>query len=332
MTRSGHCNHRGDMFIRRTNKSTQIHTRVFASVGLLLMLVAQAAVCKERPWYRYESTYFVANSNASEKKTLAILTNLELFRAAVLQVANLRVPESAVKTEILIVRSKKEFTALAGGRNSAGFALHNGRQFLIVMPSSGPSSWAKTVVRHEYSHVLLGYRNFQYPQWYNEGFAELLSTIRFRNKNTEYVFGEAPTRIEYATGGDFDWNTLISEGFDIHSMSGMKASGAYKQSWLLAHYVTLGDDFGNRPKLLNYFQMIAGGEPSLPAFERAFGMDGNDLWTRELRPYSKRLFSLVYNFGSVTLHTDFQRSDSDTAAVESLLDQLRTRATTSKGN
>lgn len=320
------------MFTWRTYDSTRTRAKVLAPVGLLLILVAQAGIGKEYPWSRYESTYFVANSNASEKKTLAILNNLELFRSAVVQVANLRVPETAAKTEILIVGTKKEFATLRTGKNVGGFALQLGERFLIVIPSSGSSSWAKTTIRHEYSHVLLGYRGFPYPQWYNEGFAELVSTIRFRNRASAFVFGEAPDGIKYVSRSDLDWNTLISEGFDIHSMSNLDAGGAYLQAWLLTHYVTLGNNFGNTNKLLSYFQQIGNGEPSLAAFEQAFGMDGNELWRQELRPYSRRLFSLAYDFNSDTLEADFQRSDSDATAVNSLLGQLRARAASFKGN
>lgn len=320
------------MFTTYTNKLLRIRVGLIASTGLLLVLVAQAAECKEKPWLRYESTYFIANSNASQKRTIGILTNLELFRAAVLQVANLRVPEDAVKTEVLIVNSKKEFATLTQGSYVAGFTLKQGDHFLIVMPASGESSWAKTVVRHEYCHVLLGYRNFQYPQWYNEGFAELVSTMSFRKKNTAYTFGEPPPRIEFTSGDNLDWNTLISDGFDVHSMRADRASSAYLQSWLLTHYVTLGDDFGNTPKLLEYFRLIDTGQPSLSAFEQAFGMDGNKLWIRELRPYSKRLFFLLYDFRSDVLHIDFQRRNSDVAAVESLIDDLRARAVANEGN
>lgn len=312
------------MFTLRANKYRRIDIRALASAGLLLVLITQTAVSKEQAWHRYESTYLIANSNASHRKTLAILKELELFRAAAVQVLNLQVPESAEKTEVLILKTFKEFRKLRPA-NVGGFAMrHNGR-FLIVMPASGDLDWAKELVRHEYSHVLLGYSNLRYPQWYNEGFAELVSTVNFRNKNTAFTLGEPPAGIKYASGNNFNWNTLISEGFD-HSMHRSKVSSAYAQSWLLTHYVTLGEDFSNTPKLHEYLRLINAGQPSLPAFEQAFGMNGKVLWTRKLKSYSKRLFYLVYDFSPSALHTDFESSGSDAAKVESLLDHLKARA------
>ena len=285
-------------------------------------MVAQVGDCKEQSWYRYESTYFIANSNASHKKTLAILTNLEMFRAAVSQVANLRVPDSAAKTEVLILRTKKEFDALGRGWNVGGFtAQHEGR-FLIVMPAAFYKTRAMRLIRHEYSHVLLGHKDFPFPKWYDEGFAELVSTLRFREKNTAFIFGEPPPGIAFADGDAFDWNTLISEGWENHTMPPRLVHTAYMQSWLLTHYVTLGNDFNNTPKLRQYFGLIKAGQSSLPAFEQAFGMDGNEIWRWKLKSYNQRLFALVYDFRSHDLQTGFQRIDSDTEAVASLLDQL----------
>lgn len=313
------------MFTLGINKYRKIDIRALVAAVLLLVLITQTAVCKEQAWQRYQSTYFIANSNASHKKTLTILKELELFRAAAVQVVNLHLPESAEKTAVLILKTKKEFRSLGYGRNVAAFAMYHNGQFLIVMPAAGDLDWAKSVVRHEYSHVLLGYSKIRFPQWYNEGLAELLSAVDFRDRDTTFTVGETPGRIKGTSGNSFDWNTLIADGFD-RSMNIKNVSSAYLQSWLLTHYVMLGEDFSNTPKLHEYLRLTNAGQPSLLAFEQAFGMDGNELWVRKLQSYSKRLFYVVYDFRPGALHTDFERSSSDVAEVESLLDQIRARA------
>lgn len=289
---------------------------------LLYMLAPQEVAADEHDWYQYESTYFVANSDASKRRTLSILKELELFRAAASQAANLRVPESAPKTELLIIGNDAAFRKLAMGSNVGGFVTRYDDRFLIVIPASGDADWDYSVVRHEYSHVLLGYSNYRFPQWYNEGFAELMSTIDFRARNTTFSFGEAPRRVKMTSFSG--WNTLISEGFDRSHHA--KVSAAYLKSWVLTHYLMLGDDFANTPKLYEYLQRYNAGEPSLSAFEKAFGMDGNELAHRKLKIYVKRMPYVVYNFRPDTMDTDFQRSSSDIEAVESLLDALRARA------
>ena len=292
-------------------------------VCVAMVLLALAPDSEAASWQRYESRYFVANSSAGKRKTLEILRELELFRAAVLQVANLRAPESAAKTEVLIFGKRKDFEKLGLGRNIAGFARNRGGRFLIVVSASGVSRWAESLIRHEFSHVLLAYHNFRYPMWFNEGFAELMATMDVREKTLEFTLGQAPESAKWTAGDSFDWNALIAEGWDYRSHHGRTVSSAYLQSWLLVHYAMLGNDFGNTPKLSEYFRLLETGMPSLPAFEQAFGLDGQNLWARELKRYSKRLFYLVYEFRPQDLDLEFRQSESDLAAVEALIAELR---------
>ena len=300
------------------------HWRVRPATALILCVLISMPVSRAdaADWQRYESPYFVVNSDASERKTLAILRELELFRAAVLQVAGLRVPDSAPRTEVLIFGKKKDFEKLGMGRNVAGFVRHADDRFLMVMSASGLSRWGEELIRHEFSHVLLGYRGFPYPMWYREGFAELMSTMEIREKNLEFALGQPPESAKWTVGDSFDWNTLIAEGWDNRSHHGKTVSSAYLQSWLLVHYMMLGENFANLPSLYEYFNLVGSGTPSLPAFEQAFGMNGQALWARELKQYSKRLFYLVYDFRPEELHLDFQPAEADAAAIEALIAEL----------
>jgi len=298
-----------------------MHALVTGLCACMLLLVI-AADADAASWRQYESRYFIANSSAGERKTLQILRELELFRAAVLQVANLKVPEDAPRTEVLIFGKWKDFEKLGMGRNVAGFAWNRGGRFLIVMSAPGVSRGAETRVRHEFSHVLLGYQGFQYPMWFSEGFAELMATMDVREKKLEFTLGQAPERAKWTAGDNFDWNALIAKGWDNRAHHGRTVSSAYLQSWLLVHYAMLGNDFANTPKLTQYFGLLDTGTPSLAAFEQAFGMDGQNLWARELKHYSKRLFYLVYEFRPRDLDLDFRQSASDPAAVEALIEEL----------
>ncbi len=291
---------------------------------LFFLLVCQAAVGKEQTWYRYENPYFVAHSNANEKKARAVLEGLEKFRTAVSQVANIKVPESAQKTQVLIFRSNRDFQQINAGDNIDAFVkgFPDG-QIYVVMYASADKSRGLRVVRHEYVHVLLAYSKIRFPKWFNEGFAELASTLEFRKRDTTFVFGEAPPGVVWTSGKVFDWNNLISEGWINPALQSRKVHAAYVQSWLLTHFVMLGDNFGNMPKLHHYLGLLAAGEPSLPAFEKAFGMDGNQLWSERLREYSRNIYALVYDFNPDGLRLDFERSEADPAVVESLIEKLK---------
>lgn len=288
----------------------------------LVAFLPEGVFAKDAEWHRYENGYFIAYSDASAKKTRSILEGLEKFRVAASQAANVRVPESAAKTEVLIFDSRKDYFAISPGKNTSAFALSGLGQFRIVMRASGQSDTDLQIVRHEYTHVLLGYLSFQYPKWYDEGFAELVSTIRFIKKDSQFVMGEPPLGVLYSRGDGFDWNRLVAEGWNNETMHSGKVNDAYMQSWLLTHYAMIGNEFENYEKFLQYLRAWVSGEPPLSAFEQAFGMDANSLWKNELKSYSRNVVALVYDFESEELDMNFTRSVADSGHVRSVIDEI----------
>ncbi|MBK6740036.1 MAG: hypothetical protein IPG64_20440 [Haliea sp.] len=125
-----------------------------------------------------ENSHFVAYSDAAESKVMALMDNLERFRGAVLQVSNIKIPQSAPKTLVVITRDRSTFSGATPHRNTAGFAISDGTQTLIVLPAFGSTSWTHSVIRHEYGHALLRFMEFSYPTWYEEGFAEGVATVK----------------------------------------------------------------------------------------------------------------------------------------------------------
>lgn len=92
---------------------------VIAWLGILL---CDSAVARDRTWYRYENSNFEAFNDESEKVTGKLLIELENFRAAVLQIANIETPEDAQKTKVIIFESKKQFNKLIGSTRISGVA------------------------------------------------------------------------------------------------------------------------------------------------------------------------------------------------------------------
>ena len=82
----------------------------------------------------------------------------------------------------------QEFQKLAQNKLVVGFATGNSKRPLIVMPAQGEKDLTRTTIRHEYGHVLLHYKDFAYPAWFEEGFAELVSSTKIVNKALQ-LFG-----------------------------------------------------------------------------------------------------------------------------------------------
>ena len=281
------------------------HLLLVRLVTLALALVAGPGVAADDPWLRYENTSFVAYSRAPEKKVIPLLHELENFRAAFLQVGSIVVPADAPRTLVFIPASSKEFRKLKKSRLVAGFAENDGQRTLIVMPVYGDKGWTRTVVRHEYGHALLRYKHFDYPAWYEEGFAELVSSTELVNKGKAFTLGTPPRRAKENGPPIFDWNDLVSQEFHPETMTNpARASSAYAQAWLLAHWTTLGNNLKNASILQTYFDRLKSGESLSEAFEASFGMTADKLWDKELKAYTKRIpgYTIPYRPGTVDLN------------------------------
>ena len=75
------------------------------SVFCLGVFFCNPAIAREKPWYKYENSHFEAYSNEQERLTKKLLVELENFRAAVLQVANIEAPAGTPKTQVIIFAS-----------------------------------------------------------------------------------------------------------------------------------------------------------------------------------------------------------------------------------
>lgn len=291
---------------------------------LALLLCTSQAAFAEREWYRYENAHFEAFSDDSRSNALRTLEELELFRAAVVQVANIKVPDGEPKVRVVIFASAAEFQSLIGSIYIGGVTTTiDGVPYLVVSDQRAPQ-WEERLARHEYAHVLLGYKRFPYPGWFSEGFAELVSTTTFRNRNREFSLGKPPGRQKY-TNLTPHWDELLSSDFNMHGISDRgDRSDVYLFSWVLAHHFMVADNFGNTDKLVAYLTGLAQGQDSLAAFSAAVGEPAEQYCNKVLREYTKRKVRYVtYTFRPELLDLDFQRSAATVDDVAPLIERLK---------
>ncbi len=289
-------------------------------LGILLWGSAHA----ERDWYRYENAYFEAFSDDSPRNVLKTLEELELFRAAVVQVANIRIPDDAPKVRVVVFASQTEFQSLIGSIYISGLATSIDGVHYLVLSDKGTPAWEERTVRHEYAHVLLNYKNFPYPLWFQEGFAELMSTTEFRNRNREFSVGKYTGRGKF-TNQSANWNELLADDFDFDEISGLgDRSDVYLFSWLLTHHFMLADGFKNTDELASYLTRLAQGQKSLAAFEAAVGEPPEQYCSKVLRKYTKRKVDFVtYDFRPELLDLEFERSDASIDDIGPLIEKIK---------
>ncbi len=241
-------------------------TAVFSA----LVLVAGSAFA-DRDWYRYENDSFIVYSDASKRQVRNAVKHLELFRAAVTQVANITIPDDAPKVRLVMVDSHARFNDIIGSEHLGGAAFEVDGVPHMAVPSGSKSLRTEWSLRHHYAHILLTYKNYPYPTWFDEGFAEIMDQTTFRDRNRIFSLGEPSPRQIY-DGGLRPWEEVLDPTFEIDAIDFVgDRSDARLQCWALAYYFMLDDDFGNTTQLQQYLNLLAAGHDSVEAMETVVG-------------------------------------------------------------
>jgi hypothetical protein len=303
--------------------------RPIAGNGALLAFIC-ALVCPSagaEDWLRYENSNFVGFSNASRKDAVDVLTELEYIRAAVSQTPSFYIPEGGPKTTVLLPATMDELTRLAPYETMAGFAQPLDVGVVIVLSTSSRGGDARVVARHEFAHTMLFNDWFRYPNWYAEGFSEIVSSISVDRRRNRFTIGERPDRYGRRIRPLLDWNQIIQSDFDAHQLPESKLiQAAYSQEWLLMHYLTQNGERDFASEMDQYFGLITSGMESDQAFIEAFDIDPASLWESRLKQYERRPPSTRHDFDPSGLDLQFDIGDADAGEYEPLLTYLSDKA------
>jgi hypothetical protein len=279
-------------------------------------------------WHRFENSHFIAFSNAPTEATLAILEELEYIRAAAAQTPAFVIPDGRAKTLAILPATEAGFARLAPLRTMAGFSqpLDGGAAIVLpVLSASGIDT--REIVRHEFGHTMLFNEWFRYPQWYAEGFAEVVSSVTVDRKNNAFEIGRMPKRYGRRPRPAFEWDDLIKDGFDAHRLADDELIQlAYAQYWLLFHYLTLNSETDYAFQLDRYFALVTSGRPSTEAFPEAFGMTASALWDAKLESYARKPPSVTRQFDPQFLDATFTRTEAKAAELGPVLRYLADKA------
>lgn len=287
---------------------------------------ASVTNASEGSWVRYENDYFEAYSDIPSAEALQLLEDLEIFRAAMVSFDGSRVPEGSVRTRVIVFASKEDFSNATGHSLVEAFTLGIEGVPHIVMAAEGKPEWSSTTLRHEFVHVLQGYAGGELPWWYLEGYAECMSAMEFRNRNSEFVVGRSTMRSR-SKRSFVPWNDLIAEDFSLASVaSAEQGSSAYFQAGLLVRYMLVGDEQSHYLRLVEYLELVEGGEPSASAFEAAFGEPADELAKRVYRQRRQSIKPRTFSLQPNTEKQGFRLESAEVSSVRKILDELLTEA------
>ncbi|MBB5211743.1 hypothetical protein [Microbulbifer hydrolyticus] len=258
----------------------------------LALLFIQSSITTARDWYEYSSDNFTVYSDVREKSALALLRDMERFRAAALLFTGLPDTPESRRLKVFHFNSSSEFQDFTQEWRVAGFYKETWEGPLIF--SQKGSSWripGNGVMFHEYIHHLMRSRSSViYPMWYSEGFAELLASATLNDERISLGLvpeWRRPVFNGSAFKGPLKVDELLEPEYD--NDSGNYWNSFYATAWLFTHYLQLGalsDKPSYHKQTQNYLIALhQGGDPKA-VFEEHFGISIEEM-EAELKKYRR---------------------------------------------
>jgi Flp pilus assembly protein TadD len=255
--------------------------------AVLLVLFAGVAPLLGASWIRVTSPHFEIYTDTGEPSARRVLTRFEQARQ--IFAASTGWSQSGKRNIlILLFGSEREFATLQPGGTIRGFYQSGPeRDYIGVLAGAD----LDRILLHEYTHSVLNHAAAPLPQWFEEGLAELYSTLTIRGDRAivggpiaEHV--AALNRSRWFTGAELGAIDKSSQHYNEAGKIGL----FYAQSWALTHMLSFSK--GYRERLPEYVEHLSAGEANDEAFENAFGKS-MDAAVADLTAYSRLRFTGV---------------------------------------
>jgi len=235
-----------------------------------------AGALAQRPWFEVRTTHFHTYSCGPTQAVARLTARLEQFREAYSGLAG----NEAVASPPVVVMAFPNRALLQGflplyqGKpaNLAAFFARGSDENLIVLHLSDSEPGALGSIFHEYSHLLLRRNEQFWPMWLNEGMAEIYSTFEVTGNHSARiglpleghlrVLAHEPLR----PLAELLAVTRQSPQYNERERQGM----FYAESWLLAHFLMLGDNPAHQAQFGLLTTFLRQGQSSISAFTNAF--------------------------------------------------------------
>ena len=252
--------------------------------GLLHARNSEEYAGESAKWRRYQSPHFELFSANDDHESRELLHNLELLRALFLE--NFKLTErQPMEVTIYYFNDKDVFfnyvTAnLRKNENLGGYYMSQPDRATIVVSPSWDDESARHMIFHEYIHHLIRISGGDPPTWYNEGVAELYSSIEI-GKDTLELGKPLPWHIiSLRQKNLYPLEALFSadRSSSLYN-TGTHSGQFYAESWALLHYWYYGESKLDRAKIGAFMHFInnetAGTDPAVrrKVFQATMGMD-----------------------------------------------------------
>ncbi|MBI2681556.1 MAG: hypothetical protein HYX25_11200 [Candidatus Solibacter usitatus] len=238
-----------------------------AAVVLAGTLLAPAALPAAEQWIKIKSSHFELYTTAGEKKGREAILYFEQVRDFFSKILVEKKSSAGAPLRLIAFRSEKEYKPFQPNEGAVAFFLPGYDRDYIVMQSIAAEHYPVAV--HEFIHMLVKRSGVEVPIWFNEGLAELYSTMRPVGKKVQ-VGDLIPGRLVVLR--ESKWlpvDVLTAVGHDSPYYNERDRAGVfYAESWALMHMLNLSPEY--RPQFGKFLTLLASGLPATNAFWQAY--------------------------------------------------------------
>jgi tetratricopeptide (TPR) repeat protein len=246
----------------------------------------------QKHWFQATSSHFHAYSCGATQEVAKVIARLEQFRQAYSSLAG---AQAVASPPIVVIAFPNEqamqpFLPLYQGKPASLTAFFNRGvdENLIVLPLGNPFSLE--LIFHEYTHLLLRRNDRIWPLWLKEGMAEIYSTFEVMPGGQRARIGKPiPRHLHLLVDKPLlPLSQLFAVSHDSPDYNESQHQGIfYAESWLLTHYLMLGDNPDHKARFAQLTALLKQGQTPDEAFTNAFRVPVK-LLENELRQYLAR--------------------------------------------
>ena len=230
----------------------------------------------ERRWFESRTLHFHTYSCGETQEVAKLAARLEQFHEAYSLLAG---AQATASPPIIVMAfpshaAMKPFLPLYEGKpaNLAAFFAHGSDENLIVLYLSPEGAESLDRVFHEYTHLLLRHNELFWPLWLKEGMAEIYATFETTGRHGIRVGKPIAHHLEFLSHGHWlPLSRLFAVGHDSPDYNEGERQGIfYAESWLLTHYLMLGDNAAYKARFGQLTRLLRQGQSPEQAFVHAF--------------------------------------------------------------
>src|SRR3954451_15258212 len=274
---------------------------------LLFALPSFAAITPptdREKWIAIDAGDLHVFSNAGERETTEIATNLVRMREAIGRITQLKV-HSAVPTNVYVFRNSGSFAPYrdaAMGRHAdiSGLFVGNEQTNFILLDADAQGGIDR-VVYHELTHYFVKNTMAGLPLWFHEGIAEYYSTFSARGDNVDLGIPVKEHVLWLRNQQLIPLAQLFAmDTTDKDYNEGSRQGVFYAESWALMHYLLAGNP-QRHDQLPKFLALLNEKQPVEQAFQTAFNASFDEM-EHELKGYVRRLSFQYRRYSVADLH------------------------------